>query len=65
MPWRQKPIDQHAKYLQHVSLTLQSGFGFRDSVCCSVVGYIDPFQGLFYTVMTNADIVHAATGIRQ
>ena len=65
IPWRQKPTYQNAKYLRHVSLAIQSSFGVRDLVCCSVVGYIDPFQSLFYTDKTNTDIIHAGTGIRQ
>jgi hypothetical protein len=44
MPWRQKPTYQNAKYLQHVSLTLQSSFGFRGLVCCNVVGYMTHFK---------------------
>jgi len=53
MPWRQKPTDQNAKYLQHVSLAIKISFRCRDLVCCSVVGYIDAFQSLFYTGKTN------------
>ena len=46
MPWRRGLTYQGGKYLYHVCLVLQTNFGFRDLVCCSVVGDIDPFQRL-------------------